>query len=199
MVKSNRHGRSLTEPPWESTSTAGVGIPIGGYQSYTRTWVYAISASAKHSNTASHHSSSHSIQHDNCFGHVVCVPSGTATSNGFHPRGSKLFTALCRSLHKSPHPECGELSKPSQKQNWSQWRVAMHTCSFSIIQVASLVSAATPHSPMWAVRHLQLFTVQRSEEISHLFVLAQCGTQPFSLRCGHRYGSEVSPPSKCLC
>ena len=78
MVKSNRHGRSLTEPPWESTSRAGVGIRIGGYQSYTRTWVYAISASAKHSNTASHHWSTHSIQHNNCFGRVVCVLVSTS-------------------------------------------------------------------------------------------------------------------------
>ena len=61
------------------------------------------------------------------------------------------------------------------------------------------IPPSDPRQPMWAVRHLQLFTVQKSEELSLPFVLAQHGTWQFSLRCRHSYASVVSPPSPCLC
>jgi len=67
------------------------------------------------------------------------------------------------------------------------------------LQVASLASASAPHLLMWAVQHLQFFTVQTLEELSLLFMLAQHGTWQFLPCCIHRYASVVSPPSPCLC
>lgn len=60
-----------------------------------------------------------------------------------------------------------------------------------------LASATAPSLPTWAVWHLQLFTVQRSEELSLPFALTQCVTRQFSPRYRDRYASEV-PPSPQL-
>jgi len=51
---------------------------------------------------------------------------------------------------------------------------------------------------MWAVCHLQLFTVQKLEVLSLPFMLAQHGTQQFSLHCRHSYASVASPLSPHL-